>query len=84
MKYPARRSSSRAVALVFTGLTALVGCSNPPGPEPATPAPTTKVWVMIEGPTFPGDTRAFPAIWDGQTQDGYFRREILLDRYYAV
>ncbi|GAA5124288.1 hypothetical protein [Haloechinothrix salitolerans] len=27
------------MALVFVGLTALVGCSSPPGPEPATPAP---------------------------------------------
>lgn len=140
------RSSSRAVALVFAGLTAIVGCSSPT-PDPATPAPTIpedaiaydeikslksrpapftgdcspfdpdalrelglagtsetvetsvqkwcalgttsdspfeEISVMAEGPIFPGDTRAFPAIWDGQTHSGYFRREILLDRYYAV
>ncbi|MPY97100.1 MAG: hypothetical protein GEU97_03760 [Actinophytocola sp.] len=131
---------------MFAGLTALVGCASPPGPDPATPAPTipedavaydeikslesrpypfagdcsqfdadalrelglagtseavdfslqwcaldtapsspyAEVRVMVESPANPSVTRAFPTIWNGQVHSGYLRREILLDRYYAV
>jgi hypothetical protein len=38
----------------------------------------------VESPPDPSEPAAFPRIWNGFGHSGYFRRVILLDRYYAV